>query len=205
MKYRLERKGHIHEIDVELTAQGLVLRGPDGSVQLLRVYDRPDGSQRAVTPWGEFELQSARRGAELWVDVAAAGVKRVALCHTPTPIWHNRALDALLGFELWVKRDDMTSGAAAGNKIRKLEYLLADALAHGATEVITCGGLQSNHARATALLARELGLNPRLFLRTKDASVVPKAVGDLLLDRPAGAATPLITHDTYRDRRQATP
>jgi len=72
MKYRLERKGNIQEIDVELTAQGLLLRGPDGSAELLRVYDRADGSQRAVTPWGEFEMQSARRGAELWVDVAAA-------------------------------------------------------------------------------------------------------------------------------------
>ena len=56
MKYRLERKGNIQEIDVELTAQGLLLRGPDGSAELLRVYDRADGSQRAVTPWGEFEL-----------------------------------------------------------------------------------------------------------------------------------------------------
>jgi len=71
MKYRLERNGSIHEIDVELTARGLVLRGPDGSAQLLRIHARADGSQRAVTPWGEFELQSARRGAELWVDVTA--------------------------------------------------------------------------------------------------------------------------------------
>jgi len=129
-------------------------------------------------------------------------MKRLALCHTPTPIWHNRALDDLLGFELWVKRDDMTSGAAAGNKIRKLEYLLADALAHGATEVITCGGLQSNHARATALLARELGLNPLLFLRTQDPSAVPAAVGNLLLDRLVGAEIRLITPDQYRNREQ---
>jgi len=71
MKYRLERQGRIHEIDVELTAQGLVLRGPDGTAQLLQVHARADGSQRAVTPWGEFELQSARRGADLWLDVSA--------------------------------------------------------------------------------------------------------------------------------------
>ena len=128
-------------------------------------------------------------------------MKRLLLCHTPTPIWHNRALDALLGFELWVKRDDMTSGAAAGNKIRKLEYLLADALAHGATEVITCGGLQSNHARATALLARELGLNPLLFLRTKDPEQVPAAVGNLLLDRLVGAEIRFITPEQYQGRQ----
>ena len=129
-------------------------------------------------------------------------MKRLALCHTPTPIWHNRALDALLGFELWVKRDDMTSGAAGGNKIRKLEYLLADALARGATTVITCGGLQSNHARATALLARELGLAPVLFLRTNDPAAPPEPVGNLLLDRLVGADVRLITPAQYRERDQ---
>lgn len=129
-------------------------------------------------------------------------MKRVALCHAPTPIWRNRALDAWLGFELWVKRDDMTSGAAAGNKIRKLEYLMADALAHGATTVITCGGLQSNHARATALVARELGLTPVLFLRTNDPSLPPAPVGNLLLDRLVGADVRLITPAQYRERQR---
>ena len=71
------------------------------------------------------------------------------------------ALDALLGVELWVKRDDMTGGAEAGNKIRKLEFLLADALDRGARRVITCGGIQSNHARATAILARRAGARVR--------------------------------------------
>jgi D-cysteine desulfhydrase len=129
-------------------------------------------------------------------------MKRLALCHTPTPIWHNRALDALLGFELWVKRDDMTSGAAAGNKIRKLEYLLADALAQGATAVITCGGAQSNHARATALLARELGLEPVLLLRTTDPASPPAPVGNLLLDRMVGADVRFITPLQYQEREQ---
>ncbi|MES1184241.1 MAG: pyridoxal-phosphate dependent enzyme [Myxococcales bacterium] len=129
-------------------------------------------------------------------------MKRLALCHTPTPVWHNRALDALVGCELWVKRDDMTSGAAAGNKIRKLEYLLADALAQGATVVVTCGGAQSNHARATALLARELGLQPVLLLRTPDPSVPPPPVGNLLLDRLVGADVRFITPAQYRERER---
>ena len=129
-------------------------------------------------------------------------MKRLSLCHTPTPVWQNRALDALLGFELWVKRDDMTSGAAGGNKIRKLEYLLADALSQGATAVITCGGLQSNHARATALLARELGLHPALLLRTKQPATPPAAVGNLLLDRLAGAEIRFITAEQYRERER---
>lgn len=127
-------------------------------------------------------------------------MKRLSLSHTPTPVWHHPALDALVGCELWVKRDDMTAGAAAGNKIRKLEYLMADALAHGATTVITCGGLQSNHARATALVARELGLSPVLLLRTPAPSAPQPLTGNLLLDRLVGAEVRLITPDQYRER-----
>jgi D-cysteine desulfhydrase len=127
-------------------------------------------------------------------------VKRLAFCHSPTPVWHNARLDRLLGFELWVKRDDMTSGAAAGNKIRKLEYLLADALGHAATTLVTCGGAQSNHARATALLGRELGLGSLLFLRTPQLSQPPAPVGNLLLDRLAGAELRFITPEQYRAR-----
>lgn len=128
-------------------------------------------------------------------------MKRLALCHTPTPIWHHRGLSQLVGCELWLKRDDMTSGAAAGNKIRKLEYLMADALAQGATSVITCGGEQSNHARATALVARELGLLPALLLRTKDPAAPPAAAGNLLLNRLCGAELRFITPAQYRERQ----
>ena len=78
---------------------------------------------------------------------------KLRLAHLPTPLWHSTALDAALGTTVWVKRDDMTAGAEAGNKIRKLEYLLAEALERGATWIVTCGAVQSNHARATALLA----------------------------------------------------
>ncbi|HVY27575.1 MAG TPA: D-cysteine desulfhydrase family protein [Polyangiaceae bacterium] len=129
-------------------------------------------------------------------------MKRVALCNTPTPIWHHRGLSALVGCELWVKRDDMSSGAAAGNKIRKLEYLLADALAQGANAVITCGGEQSNHARATALAARELGLTPVLVLRTQDPATPPAATGNLLLNRLCGAELRFITPAQYRERER---
>lgn len=127
-------------------------------------------------------------------------MKRLRLCHAPTPIWHNPRLDALLGFELWVKRDDMTSGAAAGNKLRKLEYLLADAVAKGATCVVTCGGEQSNHARATAIAARELGLHAVLLLRVQDTSRAPLPVGNVLLDRLVGAELRAVSAEQYRDR-----
>jgi D-cysteine desulfhydrase len=127
-------------------------------------------------------------------------MKRVQLCHAPTPIWRHPALDRLLGFELWVKRDDMTSGAAAGNKLRKLEYLLGDALARCADVVLTCGGAQSNHARSTAIAARELGLGSRLLLRTADPAAPPATTGNLLLERMVGAELQFITPDQYRER-----
>ena len=79
---------------------------------------------------------------------------KISLANLPTPLLRYDALDALVGTRVWVKRDDMSAGPEAGNKIRKLEYLLADALARKARTVITCGGVQSNHARATTLLAR---------------------------------------------------
>ena len=67
MKYRLERAGKIFEIDVEPNDAGYVLCGPDGKPRLIQLQARADGSQHAITPWGELELTSARRGAEVWV------------------------------------------------------------------------------------------------------------------------------------------
>lgn len=69
MKYRLERAGKVFDIDVESTPAGYVLRSPDGQAHLVQLLTHADGSQRAITPWGEIELVSARRGAELWADL----------------------------------------------------------------------------------------------------------------------------------------
>lgn len=124
---------------------------------------------------------------------------KIQLAHLPTPLHRVQALDALVGCELWVKRDDMTAGAEAGNKIRKLEYLLADALAQGATTVITCGGLQSNHARATTLLCRRLGLAPHVFLRTTSPPG-PWPMGNWFLNDLAGADIRFLTAAQYADR-----
>ena len=130
-------------------------------------------------------------------------MNRLALAHLPTPLQRPERLARSLGLDLWIKRDDMTGGAEAGNKIRKLEYLLAAAVAEGADTLITCGGLQSNHARATALLGASLGLDTVLFLRTSDPDLDPHKVpleGNVLLDRLVGAEIRLITPATYRDR-----
>ncbi|MGD8862614.1 MAG: D-cysteine desulfhydrase family protein [Myxococcales bacterium] len=124
---------------------------------------------------------------------------KLALAHLPTPLFRHDALDALVGTRLWVKRDDMTAGPAAGNKIRKLEYLLADAVAHGATTLITCGGWQSNHARATSVLARRVGLRPVLLLRTRQAPPRSDA-GNAFMDALLGAEIHPISPEQYAER-----
>jgi D-cysteine desulfhydrase len=140
---------------------------------------------------------------------------RVPLVHGPTPLVKRAALDAWLGVDLWIKRDDATGGAEAGNKVRKLEYLLADARRKGADTVVTCGGIQSNHARATALACASLGLGCVLLLRVDGRSpdspeprrnlddprtaVLPRS-GNVLLDRLAGAEIRLISREDYAQR-----
>jgi D-cysteine desulfhydrase len=126
---------------------------------------------------------------------------RLTLVHGPTPLVKRPRLDEMLGVDLWIKRDDATGGAEAGNKVRKLEFLLADARARRADTVITCGGLQSNHARATALACASLGLGCVLLLRVEDprATRLP-ATGNVLLDRLAGAEVRLISRAEYAQR-----
>jgi D-cysteine desulfhydrase len=133
-----------------------------------------------------------------------ADLPRIPLVHGPTPIVKRRALDELLSVDLWIKRDDATGGAEAGNKLRKLELLLADAIARGADTIITCGGLQSNHARATALTCASLGLSAVLLLRVEDPLRTPlPADGNVLLDRLAGAEVRLVSQAEYAQRAAA--
>ena len=104
--------------------------------------------------------------------------------------------------KIWLKRDDHTGSELSGNKVRKLEYLMAEALAQGATHVITCGGEQSNHARATAFAAAQLGCKSLLILRTDDPENPPSASGNILLDRLVGAELQWISRAAWRDRNQ---
>src|SRR6185295_19137130 len=88
-------------------------------------------------------------------------LKRLRLANLRTPIERaDRLRNAIPGApEIFIKRDDLTGYFGGGNKLRKLEYVMADALANGATTVITNGSITSNLARTTALVARRLGLN----------------------------------------------
>ena len=125
---------------------------------------------------------------------------QINLARLPTPVQPMRRFGEKLAVDLYVKRDDLTGAALSGNKIRKLEFVLADALAQNADTVITCGGAQSNHCRATAIAAAMLGLNCRLLLRTPDPSNPPPAEGNILLDRMAGADIVWITPQEYKVR-----
>lgn len=127
---------------------------------------------------------------------------RVPLARTPTPLEPLPRLSARLGVELLCKRDDLTGAELSGNKVRKLEFLLADAQARGADTVITCGGAQSNHCRATAVAAARLGLRSRLLLRVEDPRNPPAAEANILLDRLVGAEIRWVSRDEYRRRQE---
>ncbi|MEK6607240.1 MAG: D-cysteine desulfhydrase family protein [Myxococcota bacterium] len=128
---------------------------------------------------------------------------RIELARLPTPVQPLARIGARLGVELLIKRDDLTGAELSGNKVRKLEFLLADALTRKADTLITCGGEQSNHARATALAAARLGMRSVLLLRTADPSRPPSPDGNILLDRMAGADIRWLTPDEYRRRTDA--
>ena len=123
----------------------------------------------------------------------------VRLACVPTPQHRVAAPGLPPGVELWLKRDDLTGCELSGNKVRKLELLLADALASGCDCVATIGGIQSNHCRATAVAARLLGLDAHLLLRTDSAAAEadPGLGGNLLPARLAGAAVHLVTKEEY--------
>ena len=116
---------------------------------------------------------------------------RVRLAHLPTPLERlDRLSRELGGPEIWVKRDDCTGLSTGGNKTRKLEFLMAEAQAQGATMVVTQGATQSNHARQTAAAAAKLGMGCHLILEDRTGSNDPNynGNGNMLLDRLHGAS-----------------
>jgi len=115
-----------------------------------------------------------------------ASIPSVPLGQLPTPVERMDRLREALGGgpALFVKRDDAIPFAFGGNKLRKLPYVIAEALAEGADTLITCGGIQSNHARATTAAAVKYGLAPVLVAN----GVAPeKASANALLDQLMGA------------------
>ncbi len=134
------------------------------------------------------------RLAVLWVKLR--DLPRVNLAAWPTPLEEAPRLAAALGLKrLYVKRDDLTSLGLGGNKVRKLEYLLGEAVSRGADTVVTTACEQSNFLRLTAVAARRLGLRPILVVRGKRPGSLQ---GNLLLMHLAGADLRFVdTADPY--------
>jgi D-cysteine desulfhydrase len=126
--------------------------------------------------------------------------RRVALARAGTPLQPLPRTSLALGVEVLIKRDDLTGVELSGNKVRKLEFLFAEAEDERADVVITCGGEQSNHARATALAAARVGMASHLVLRCDDPTAPPKTTGNILLDRLAGATIKWIARADWKDR-----
>jgi L-cysteate sulfo-lyase len=129
------------------------------------------------------------------LDEALQPLPRVALGHWPTPLVPLGRLGAALGLDLWLKRDDCSGLALGGNKARKLEFVLGDALAAGARTIVTAGPLTSNHTMMTTAAARRLGLDVHVVL---GGAAPAHPTGNLLLTNLYGAHvhfTPMNTAD----------
>ena len=127
-------------------------------------------------------------------------IPRVPLICPATPVERCVRLRAAVPGcpDLYIKRDDHQPFLCGGNKLRKLEYVMADVLAKGATTVLTTGGTQSNHARITAMVARRLGLKCVLVLNGTDQTC-PQ--GNFLLDRLSGAEVHFVGSREEREPR----
>ena len=110
--------------------------------------------------------------------------KKISLTHLPTPLEYLPTLSKELGVELYIKRDDLTTLAMGGTKMRKLEYLAAEALEQGATMLLTAGGAQTNHGRQTAGVAAKLGM--KCVIACVD-NYPGEISANILLDRLMGA------------------
>ena len=114
----------------------------------------------------------------------------------PTPFYRLENISRIYGKDIWIKRDDLCGVALGGNKVRKLEYLLADAQKQGCDTVFTTGGAQSNHAMLTAACAARLGLRCVLILKKRG---VTDRKGNLVLDDIFGAQVEFMDTDSYED------
>ncbi|MCC6546129.1 D-cysteine desulfhydrase family protein [Candidatus Sumerlaeota bacterium] len=121
---------------------------------------------------------------------------RIRLAQLPTPlVFLERLTRKMGGPRIYVKRDDLTGSWLTGNKVRKLEFSIAEAQAQGCDTIITCGAVQSNHCRATVLACASLGMKVHLILRGEEP-VQPD--GNNLLDYVGGAHISYHARDVYK-------
>ena len=177
------------------------------------------GGSAPLLPHTALPYQPPSWAKDVLLETPVQG--RLRLANLPTPLYRlgfpattseTKLPNEFQNMHLFIKRDDSTGGVElGGNKIRKLEFLMADALSKGCDSVITIGGTQSNHCRATAAAARMLGMEPHLILRTKKKQTTKKSkeegddetkddvglVGNLLLDRMVGSQLYTCTPGEY--------
>lgn len=120
---------------------------------------------------------------------------RISFGVMPTPLYKLENISRQFGKNIYIKRDDMIGVALGGNKVRKLEYLLADARDQGADVVLTAGGPQSNHAMLTAACASRIGMKAILVLKKRGELTG----GNLILDDIFNAEVRLVDTDSYDD------
>ncbi len=125
-------------------------------------------------------------------------MKKLALANLPTKIRRMDRWSDECGKNIYVKRDDQTGSEWSGNKIRKLEFAVQEAQEKGCNLLITCGGIQSNHCRATVSVATYLGMKSAVLLRISEE---PPVEGNYFLDRLLGADVRFCTREEYRDHR----
>lgn len=121
---------------------------------------------------------------------------RIPLAVLSTPIQKLENISRLLNTNVYIKRDDLTGIGLSGNKVRKLEFLLADAKRKGAEVVFTTGGAQSNHAMLTAACAKKLGMEPILILKKRG---VTERKGNQLLEYLMDTDVRFMDTDSYDD------
>lgn len=125
-------------------------------------------------------------------------MEKFNIANLPTKIQKLERFSKELGANIYIKRDDHTGSEISGNKIRKLEYLTKDAIAKGCDLLITCGGIQSNHCRATVVAATLLGMKSAVLLRISDT---PPVTGNYFLDKLLGADVKFCTREEYSNHR----
>lgn len=125
---------------------------------------------------------------------------RLSLASLPTPMTKlERFSQSLDGVTIWMKRDELTGLEVSGNKIRKLEFSIAEAQIQGCDTLITCGGIQSNHCRATAILGARLGMKVHLILRGEKPH---SPQGNLLMDYLCGAQISYLSQAQWAGHEQ---
>lgn len=143
-------------------------------------------------------MHKINKKVRVLINIKKYTMEKLTLANLPTKIEKLEKLSEEFGTNLYIKRDDHTGSEISGNKVRKLEYLAKDAQDNGYNLLITCGGIQSNHCRATVAVATKLGMKSAVLLRI-DAQ--PPVVGNYFLDKLMGADVKFCTRPEYSSSR----